>query len=219
MSHWRTGDCRPKPACGFTLIEALVAIAILGVVAVLAWRATDVMTGSEAAVSAESRRWQDLDALLARMEADMREALPRPMLVSGSFARSPGMVGSNATTGIAAGWSATVDPQGDTVIAFARAGPDALDAPDAGGQRVGYRMRDGELEVLYWPHLDDTRGDDAAIYPLSSGIRRFRVLQLTRDGRWSSSWPLAGENAIPRGARIEITLDDGSLVERTLALR
>ena len=44
-----------RPPCalprGFTLVEALVAIAILGVVALLAWRATEAMTGSEAKIS------------------------------------------------------------------------------------------------------------------------------------------------------------------------
>ena len=210
---------RSAPHGGFTLVEALVAIAILGVVAVLAWRATDTMTGSEAAVSAESRRWQDLDAVLARMEADMRDALPRVGEAPGYLSARGATVADSAVAAVAPGWAAALDENGDTVLSFSRGGPGAPDEPGAGGQRVGYRLHGHTLEVLYWPQLDDAPGTEPAIYALAQGIRRFRVLQLTRTGTWSPSWPLAGDDPIPRGVRIEITQADGSVIERILALR
>lgn len=204
---------------GFTLVEALVAIAILGVVALLAWRATDAMTGSEAAVSAESRRWQDLDALLARMEADFREAIPRVTRANGDASATAASAFASAPADLAPGWAAAPDAHGDTVLAFSRAGPDAFDEPGAGGQRVGYRQEGSNLEVLYWRGFDDLHATAPAAYTLARGIRHFRVLALTDAGSWSATWPLAGEAPIPRGVRIEITLDDGSEIERVLALR
>ncbi|HEX7327417.1 MAG TPA: type II secretion system minor pseudopilin GspJ [Casimicrobiaceae bacterium] len=204
---------------GFTLVEALVAIAILGVVAVLAWRATDAMTGSEAAVSAESRRWQDLDAVLARMEADMRDALPRVGEAPGYVPARGAITTDSTVAAVAPGWAAALDANGDTVLSFARGSTGAPDEPGAGGQRVGYRLHGDQLEVLYWPQLDDAPGTEPAIYTLAQGIRGFRVLQLTRTGTWSPSWPLAGNDPIPRGVRIEITQADGSVIERILALR
>ncbi|HEX2389997.1 MAG TPA: prepilin-type N-terminal cleavage/methylation domain-containing protein, partial [Casimicrobiaceae bacterium] len=42
---------------GFTLVEVLVAIAILALVALLAWRATAAMTDSETRLNEESMRW------------------------------------------------------------------------------------------------------------------------------------------------------------------
>ena len=54
---------RRRP-CGFTLVEALVAIAILALVAVLAWRATAAMADSDVRLAAERARWQQLDAVL-----------------------------------------------------------------------------------------------------------------------------------------------------------
>lgn len=204
---------------GFTVVEALVAIAILAIVAVLAWRATDALTGSEAAVSAESRRWQDLDALLARMEGDMREALPR-VTEAGAYLRTDaGIVAAGAVTTVAPGWAAALDANGDTVLVFSRAGASAPDEPGAGGQRVGYRLQGDRLEVLYWPQLDDSADTAPAVYTLAQGIRRFRVLQLTRAGAWSPSWPVTGDAPIPRGVRIEITQADGSVIDRILALR
>lgn len=190
---------------GFTLVEALVAVAILALVALLAWRATAAMTDGEERLSVESARWQHLDALLTRLEADMRQALPRP---ARSGARSePAWVAVPA------------DAAGNTSLVFTRAGPDAADEPGAGGQRVGYRWRDGHIDVLYWPRLDDTASATPSTYVLADGIARFRVLQLSSDDRWSPRWPLPGAAAIPRGVRIEIVLADGSVIDRWLALR
>jgi len=190
---------------GFTLVEALVAIAILALVALLAWRATAAMTEGEQRLSVESARWQHLDALLTRLEADMRQALPR---AARNGARSePAWVAVPA------------DAAGNTSLVFTRAGPDAADEPGAGGQRVGYRWRDGYIDVLYWPRLDDTANATPTTYALVDGIARFRVLQLSSDDRWSPRWPLPGAAALPRGVRVEIVLADGSVIDRWLALR
>ncbi|HEV2220972.1 MAG TPA: type II secretion system minor pseudopilin GspJ [Casimicrobiaceae bacterium] len=191
-------------ARGFTLVEALVAIAILGVVALLAWRATDAMTRSQAQISRETRHWQQLDAVFARMEADMRRAIPREV-------RMPALQPA---------WSAVpADAEGDTLLAFSRAGPYSVDEPGAAGQRVGYDLRRDRLEVMYWPQLDDPTGAAPVAYTLADGVARFRVLQLTGSGAWSATWPRADEDAIPRAVRVELTLEDGSLITRTLALR
>jgi general secretion pathway protein J len=196
---------RRRASGGFTLVEALVAIAILALVATIAWRATAAMTDSEVRLSTESARWQRLDALLTRMEADMREAIPRT--VRHGAAVEPA-------------WSAIpADAAGNTVLAFTRAGPDAIDEPGSGGQRVGYRFRDGRIEVLYWPKLDNVATASPATYALVDGVARFRVLGLATDGRWSDRWPFLDAAAIPRGVRVEIVLADGGVVERWLALQ
>ena len=66
-------------ARGFTLVEALVALVILAIVAVLAYRGTASLTVGEAQLAAESARWRTLDAVFTRLEADLRQALPRPV--------------------------------------------------------------------------------------------------------------------------------------------
>jgi len=190
---------------GFTLVEALVAVAILAIVALLAWRATAAMTDGEAHLAAESARWQQLDALLTRMEADMREAIPR------NVRHGPGTEAS---------WSAAPeDAAGNTLLIFSRAGADAFDEPGAGGQRVAYRWRDGRVEVLYWPHLDNATGSDPTAYALADGIARFQVLQLTADNRWTDRWPFLGAAGVPHGVRVQIVLADGSTIDRWLALQ
>jgi type II secretion system protein J len=110
------------------------------------------------------------------------------------------------------------DAQGNVTVVFTRAGPVAFDEPGVGGQRVGYRLRDGRVEVEYWPALDHPPTVEPQTYALIDGVARFRILQLTDDGQWSDRWPVDGSRVIPRAVRVEITLVDGSVIERWLAL-
>jgi general secretion pathway protein J len=190
---------------GFTLVEALVAIAILGLVAVLAWRATASMTDSEVRLAAERTRWQRLDAVLTRVEADLRSSVPRP---------------ARRGAGIDPAWSlAPADAAGNALLVFTRAGPSSIDEPGNAGQRVGYRFRDGRVEALYWPHIDNVAAEDATSYALTDDVAGFHVSALTADNRWSDRWPLPASAPTPRGVRVELTLTDGSTVERLLVLQ
>jgi general secretion pathway protein J len=195
----------PRRQRAFTLIEVLVAIVILAVVALLAYRATAAMTDGEAHLTRESDRWRSLDMLLARLESDIRQAVPRSARMG---------------TGAEPAWLAQPgDSLGNTVLAFTRAGPEFAVEPGIAGQRIGYRLRDGAIEALYWPQLDNIPGAVPAAFVLARDIDRFRIVELTSRNVWSPQWPLAGETSIPRAVRIEIGLADGTTIERLIALR
>jgi len=188
----------------FTLIEALVALAILAIVAVLAYRGTSSLTSGEAQLAAESARWQALDRVFVRLEADMRQAIPRA---------------SRHGDAQEASWSALpIDTDGNTGLVFSRAGPEFALEPGVAGQRVGYRLREGTLEILYWPALDNVNAPPA-VFPLLGDISAFRVAALSSDGRWSERWPLRAGDDTPRAVRVELVLGDGTPIERWFALR
>jgi general secretion pathway protein J len=192
----------------FTLVEVLVAIAILAVVALLAYRATAAMTDSEARLTQESEQWRSLDMLFARLESDMRQAIPRAAR-SGASTEPP--------------WFAvTADSIGNSALAFTRAGPEFAVEPGIAGQRIGYRLRDGAVEALYWPQLDNVPNAAPAVYALARDIERFRILQLGSTNAWSQQWPPSGgakADVLPRAVRIEIGFADGTSIERVIALR
>ncbi len=191
-------------ARGFTLVEALVAVAILGLVALLAWRATASMTDSEARLVAESARWQALDASMTRLEADLRASIPRR-------ARHGNVVEP--------AWSLDrEDATGNATLVFTRAGPDAFTEPGVGGQRLGYRLREGRIEALYWPQIDNPSTIEPAAFQLLDGVAGFRIEALASQ-RLSDRWPLTGSPELPEGVRIALTFADGSTIERWFALQ
>lgn len=189
---------------GFTLVEALLALAIFGVIAVLAYRATVELTEGEARLSAEAQRWRALESLFTRFEADIRQAVPRG--VRAGSQREPA-------------WLATIGSGGQSALVFTRAGSEFHAEPAPAGQRVGYRWRDGSIELAYWAELDRTAEATPVVFPLLAGIAGFRLEYLTRDGAWRERWPALGEADVPRAVRLTLTLADGARIDRAFALR
>ena len=192
-----------RSARGFTLVEALLALLIFGVVSLLAYRATTALAHGEAQLSAEAQRWRTLETLFTRVEADFRQAVPR--------AARDGFQRESA-------WLGTRDDRGSAVV-FTRAGSEFTPDPGPAGQRVGYRLRDGVLEIAYWPALDHDSAMRPVVYPLVRDIAAFDLEYLARNGTWRERWPMLGEDDLPRAVRLTLTLADGVRIERLFALR
>ncbi len=188
---------------GFTLLETLIALAILAVISTLGYRAVSALVDSEAQLTSESLRWRTLDALFARLESDLRQALPREARVG---------------AGRAPAWLADVDSGGNTALEVSRAGPEFTTDPGAAGQRIGYRLDGDVVNVLYWPQLDRPAGAVPVAHALAAGVAAFRLQFLDTSGAWRVRWPALGEPELPRAVRVELDLADGSRVERLLAL-
>ncbi len=188
---------------GFTLVEALLALAIFAMIAVLAYRATAALTDGEARLSAEAERWRSLEALFTRFEADIRQAVPRNVRVDA--AHEPAWMGT--------------DFNGQGAVVFTRAGSEFALEPALAGQRIGYRLRDGTIEIAYWPQLDHANTARPAVYPLVSDVAAFGIEYLTRTGAWRDRWPLLGEDDIPRAVRLSLVLADGTRIDRWFTLR
>ena len=193
------------PRRGFTLLEVLIAVAIVATIAVLGYRAVAALADSETRLSAEAARWRALDGFFARLEGDLREAVPR---------------GARLGATREAAWLGTVaDGDGNAALSFSRAGPEFNLEPGSGGQRLQYRLRDGTIEVLYWAGYDRVPTVAPTAYPLLADVARFRLAYLTKDGAWVNAWPVTGDADLPRAARAELTLANGEVLERWMALR
>lgn len=189
---------------GFTLIELLIALAIMALLALLGYRALATLSDSEAQLASEAQRWRTLDAFFSRLEADLREAIPRTARVGAS---------------IEPAWVGLVDVAGNGELRFSRAGPEFTAEPGSAGQRLGYRYHDNRVEVLYWPHYDQPQSVQPTAYTVVDGVAQFRLTYLDSQNAWRDRWPVLADAAIPRAVRVELTLAGGETIERLLALR
>jgi general secretion pathway protein J len=188
----------------FTLLELLIALAIFALTAMLGYRALGSLTETETRLAAEGERWRALDGFFARLESDMRASVPRDARLG-------------TTTEPA--WLGGEDALGNAELRLSRAASEfGLDAGGA-GQRIGYRLRDGNVEVLYWPRFDRRVDAVPLAYVLIEGVTRFRIDYLDGLGIRRDRWPTLGEAALPRAVRVELALDGGEVIERSLVLR
>lgn len=186
------------------MIEVLVALMILALIGMLAYRAMAALADGEARLAAETSRWTTLDAFFARVEGDLRAAVPRA--VRHGSAREPA-------------FAASVDAAGNGVLEMTRAGSEFDEEPGAAGQRVGYRLQGDTVEIAYWPALDNVASAQPARYPLLAGVAQFRIGYLSHDSRWIAQWPVLGDRDIPTAVRVELLLADGTHVERWMTLQ
>jgi general secretion pathway protein J len=206
MNRFSSGNPRSRVmACaGFTLLELLVAIAILALLSVLGYRALAALTDSEVRLTEEATRWRTLDQLFTRLESDMRQAQPRAVRVSG--VNEPAWLGST-------------DAEGNANLRFSRSGAEFTLEAGSAGQRLGYRFRDGAVEVVYSPYLDIGPETPSTAFVLADGITRFRISYLDPAGGWVDRWPMRADLPLPRAVRVELGLAGGETVERWLTLR
>jgi len=195
---------RERAGRGFTLIELLIALAIMAMLSVLGYRALASLTDSEAQLSAEAQRWRSLDSLFARLEADLRQAVPRAVRNGGQTEPA---------------WVGVTDPAGNGEVRFSRAGPEFAAEPGIAGQRLAYRWRDGLIEVLYWPHYDQPPTVAPTVYALVDGVARFNLAYLDEQNAWRDRWPSLANEAPPRAVHVELVLASGETIERLLVLR
>ncbi len=193
-----------RATCGFTLVEALLALAIFATIAVLAYRATAALTDGESRLSAEAQRWRTLESFFVRFEADIRQAVPRSVRVGG-VREAP--------------WMGNVGPGRQGSLIFSRAGAEFSVEPGLAGQRVGYRWREGTIEIAYWPYLDRPDGGTPAVFALVPEVAQFELAYLGRDGGWRDRWPSGTDADLPRAVRMTLVLADGMRVDRAFVLR
>lgn len=188
---------------GFTLVELLVALAIMALLVLASYRALSTLLESERDLARAQEKWQGLRLAFDRMEADLQRALPRRARLLG---------------GTEAAFVGLSDAAGGTSFRFTRSGSSSED-PGLGGQRVEYRYADGRLELLLWPALDNAPGATPQTLTLIEGVAALRAKYAARDGQWYGLWPIAQDTtALPRAIDLELDLAAGETLHRVVVL-
>lgn len=190
-----------RRAGGFTLVELLVALLILSLLALMAYRGLGAVLDARAHVQEESGKWRRVAAFFARFGQDVQLAAPRPVRTAG---------------GIAPPWMGSVDATGAPHLEFSRfAATESLDA----AQRLAYHLNEKrEIELWLWPALDTAADAEPARYPLLGGVTQLEIAYLGADLAWVDNWPGQRAAPLPRAVRVRLVLNTGEDVVRIFAL-
>lgn len=193
---------------GLTLIELVVAVALLALISSMAYRGLDSISRSSERSLGESEHWQKVALFFERFASDVSQPAHRPVRAGADNAlplpewwgRPPEEV-----TGI--------DPAA-AQLEFTRKSPQGRDEV-----RLGYRLREGKIELLLWPALDRAPVSVPSVYVLLEGVSNLQFRHLDSTGAWRESWPVTSiKETLPRAISVEITLNDGAMLHRVFAL-
>ncbi|MBC7803867.1 MAG: type II secretion system minor pseudopilin GspJ [Candidatus Parcubacteria bacterium] len=197
---------------GFSLVELLVAVAVLAVLAAISFRGLNSVLDAETGVAVETRRWNELAIVTSQLGRDLSLAIARTAR-DGAKVDQPALSLRQAppAAGVGAG----------SQIALTRLGDD--DGRGAAGdlRRIAWRLRNGTLEYLVWPSVDAAPGAQPLVSEVLQHIAGLQLRALGDDGAWSDAWPAGGglAEALPRAVEVQILLASGARISRLFALR
>jgi len=196
-----------KLPSGFTLLELVVALAIFALISVFAYRALDLVLDTRAKVTAEGKKWRDITLLFARLEQDLSRLANRSVRDSRDLP-APALLGEPVAVG-----------EDDAQFAFTRMGLEGQSGVLNDVQRLGYRLRDGKVEMLVWPVLDQAPRTRPEVESVLSGVKAMEIRYLGAEGTWWPRWPKPGApGELPRALEVTLELMSGERMSRLFAL-
>lgn len=200
-------------ARGFTLVELLVALAIFAILAALSYRTLDGALRAREHLAAEDARLTALALFFARFQDDIDALIDRRA------------VNADGRSDDALRLAATAPGADDATLVFSRAGFaggfDSVAAP----QRIGYRLREGSLQLLIWPGADQAPRSQPQVHAVLSGVRELEWRAMDQARQWQGVWRSTNiadpalPSAFPRAIEVTLTLADGRRISRVFATR
>ena len=191
---------------GFTLIEVLVALAVFGVLSVVAYMALGQTLANADLLGERMARLEAIQRTIRYLDSDLMQAAPRPvrgLLGDGYEPAIRSSFGSEYALEVThGGWT---NPAG---------------LPRGTLQRSAYRIEDGELLRFHWRVLDRTINNEPIETVLLDGVESIVFRYVTADGEPSEQWPpqnVSGPGGFrlrPRAVQVVLTLTDEGEIRR-----
>ncbi|HAC34876.1 MAG TPA: type II secretion system protein GspJ [Gammaproteobacteria bacterium] len=196
---------KPLTQNGLTLLELLVAFALLAVVSVLVFSAITHTLRSREIMARQSDAWRELQHIVMVMESDFSRLVERPRRD----------IGGNRE---AAFYSQGGGEQFSLTLVVHRA--DTVSGRRLSNLRqVVYNYSAGVLLRGYWTHLDHFPGASAHNKQLSGNLERLELVYLGNEKHWYSQWPpvnYSGDRVrlLPRAIKARLEMPEIGYVER-----
>jgi general secretion pathway protein J len=186
-------------ARGFTLMEVLVAMVLLSLFAVVAYRALDAVLNAQRHATAKMDNLNELAAAFALMATDLANTTTRfdPLDPSGSS------------------FHTLMGQDGSMQFDFVRLLPD--DA-DQGVQKIAYRCAGETLSRLIWPDINNPANTPKE-FTLLNGLRSCAFKYLDAGGQWLTGWQAQTANPFPRAVELTIAEADGTPIRRVVGVQ
>jgi general secretion pathway protein J len=196
-------------ARGFTLVEALVALALFALIAMVGYRGLSAVIDARTHLDQAERRWRDLDHVFALWRSDLEASIDRSTL--NNFGQPEDA------------FLADFDPGGrqDAALWLTRLGAPGADGLPATPQRIGWRLREHRLERLSWPSPDRGPRSEPEVQPVMDGVATLglRYLWLASTGpSWDARWRSPVHISLPRAVELSLDLADGHHLVRLFDL-
>lgn len=185
---------------GFSLLELLVAVAIFGLAAALAYGGLDGLVRTRAELERQSQRLQALQFAVGLIERDLRAAIDRPVVD-------------------AYGTPLPALDAGSGRIELSRIGyANALGQARAEIERVSYQLDGEQLQRLRFAVLDRAPSTVPDVQTLLTDVRGLEFRLLDAHGREQLRWPPPGGEPLPRAVELRLTTTDFGEIRRVLEL-
>ena len=197
-------------ARGFTLIEVLVALAVFGVMSLLAYAALGSTLSNADYLTDRMERLQSVQRTVRYLSSDLLQAAPRPVrsdlgetYVPAVYSTLSSDFGLEMTHG---GWG---NPAG---------------LPRSTLQRVAYRIEEDQLLRYHWGVLDRTYTNEPIVTVLLDDVESLYFRFYDAAGHPSVVWPPEGQQGgtslrlRPRAVEIVLTLPDQGEITRLLEI-
>ena len=195
---------------GFTLIEVLVALAVFGVMSMLAYSALGSTLSNADYLTDRMDRLQSIQRAVRHLSTDLLQSAPRPVRND---------LGEGFDSALLTSLSS------EFVLELTHLGwgnPAGL--PRGTLQRVAYRLEEDELVRYHWTVLDRTYANEPIETVLLDNVESLYLRYLRANGEVSEIWPVQNEpgaaalRSRPRAVEIILTLADQGEIRRLLEI-
>lgn len=197
-----------RQTAGFTLIEVLVAMAIFGVLTLLAYMAIGQTLSNADMLTTRMDRLQAIQRTVRYLGNDLATASPRPVRNELGDSYLPAVMVSGAN---------------NFALAVTHGGwPNPAGLPRSTQQRTVYTLEDGKLFRIFYPVLDTTYANAAISTEILDGVESLEFRLVLDNGQTSSQWPplgsqgASGDYMRPRAVEIILTLEDEGEIRRII---
>ena len=189
---------------GFTLIEVLVAMAVFGVLSLLAYMSLSQTLANSDMLGERMSRLQSIQKTMSYLSGELLQVAPRPIRLELGSVPLPALQSSLAS---------------EFALQLTRGGwPNFAGAPRSTMQRVAYRLEDGDLVRYHWYVLDRTINSQPVGTVMLEDVSSLTFRFLRGNDEWVDQWPPLSSQAAAAPQASVVTSELPRAIEIVLVL-